>query len=377
MDDRRPAVTLPGAALVAAAYLALAVGYAAAIAWPRLADGGAAFAAAFAGTLPQSLVDYGIKGVLTLGAWLVVSRLRRPGAQLAAHAVLGPLWVAAWFWTYRALAPAVGYYVLDGGGQAWDVFIPALVYISTFGALHAARHLADVQARAAAEARLAARNAELERTARDAQLAALRAQMDPHFLFNTLNSVAASVPAELGATRDLVARLAGLVRYTLGAAQRTRVPLRDEVAFVRDYLALEAERMGERLTVEIDAGGDVLDTLVPPMLLQPLVENAVRHGLAPTVSGGTVWVRARRRGDAVEVTVRDDGAGPDRPPPDLLAAGVGLGTTDARLRALGTDGLRLATPGGDGQARGFEVAFTLPADARAADGAHSADGAAS
>ena len=364
----RVPVSARGAAAVALAYAALAGGYAVAIAWPALREGGGAFVRSLGGTLPQAFLDYGIKGALTLGVWLVVSRLERPRAQLAAHAVLGPLWVLAWFWSYRTLAPALGYYVLTGGGEAWDVFIPALVYATTFGALHTAAYVADVERRAASEAALAARSAALERTARAAELAALRAQMDPHFLFNTLNTVAASVPAELGATRDLVGRLAALVRYTLGAAQRERVPLRDEVAFVRDYLALEGERMGARLRADLHVDPAALDLPVPPMLLQPLVENAVRHGLAPTVEGGTVRVEVRCEGEppaALWVRVADDGAGPDRPPAELLAAGLGLGNTDARLRALGGEGLRLSA---GPLRRGFAVTFRLPlpAVARAA-----------
>ena len=354
------AVTAWGVAAGALAHLALAVGYAAAIAWAGWADGPSAFTGRLAATLPQALVDYAIKGALTLGVWLVVVRLEGR-LLLAAHAVLGPLWVAAWYLAYRSVAPALGFCVLEGGGQAWDVFIPALVYVSTFGALHAARHLADVRARARAEAALAARNARLERTAQAAQLAALRAQMDPHFLFNTLNTVAASVPAELGATRDLVGRLAALVRYTLGAARRETVPLRDELAFVRDYLALEGERMGARLRAEVSADERALDLPVPPMLLQPLVENAVRHGLAPAVEGGTVWVEVRHEDGALHVRVADDGAGPDRRPAELLSAGVGLANTDARLRALTGRGLTLAAPGADPLRPGFEVAFRLPA----------------
>ena len=304
---------------------------------------------------------------------------RRPApAQVAAHAVLGPLWVWAWYVAYRALAPVAGYTVLGDWGKAWDLFIPALVYLAQFGALHAVQFVSEVQRRAEAERALAARHAELERTARDAQLAALRAQMDPHFLFNTLNSVAASVPPEQGATRDLVARLAGLVRYTLAAARRDRVLLREELDFARDYLALEQERMGDRLRVEIDADERALDVPVPPMLVQPLVENAVRHGLAPTVEGGVVRVEVRRLGDAVHVLVRDDGAGPGVPVASLLhpappaggadvPSGVGLANTDARLRALFGAGLALDVPGsGDGQARGFEARFAVPADGRPA-----------
>ena len=388
----RPRLTWRGVGLVAVAYVALAVFYTVAIKWQM----GGRF-----GTLPtdvldlapRSLLDYGLKGLFTLPVWWITVRVfdGRPRLQAAAHVVLGPLWVWSWFATYQALAPVLGYYVLQGDGQVWDIYIPALVYLAQFGALHAARYVSEVRWRAEAERALQARHADLERAAQEAQLAALRAQMDPHFLFNTLNSVAASVPAEQGATRDLVARLAGLVRYTLAAARRDRVLLREELDFVRDYLALEQERMGDRLRVEIDADPDALDVTVPPMLIQPLVENAVRHGLAPSVEGGAVRVEARRLGGAVHVLVRDDGVGPPAPPADLLRPapraagdaaeggvgastpeGVGLANTDARLRALFGDGLALDVPGsGDGQARGFEVRFTVPV-AESADGAQTA-----
>ncbi|WP_420455492.1 sensor histidine kinase [Rubrivirga sp.] len=365
----RPRLTWRGVAAFAAAYAALALLYTVAIEWGEWADGWGVFVAEVTELYPRSLLDYGIKAALTLPVWWVVVRALdgRPRAQAVAHAVLGPLWVWAWFAIYRGLAPVVGYWVLPGNAEVWDLYIPALVYLAQFGALHAARIVAEVRRHAHAEVALRARQAELERTAREAQLAALRAQMDPHFLFNTLNTVAASVPPEQGATRDLVARLAGLVRYTLAAARRDRVLLREELDFVRDYLALEQERMGDRLAVEIDVDADALDVLVPPMLVQPLVENAVRHGLAPTLDGGTVRVEVRRRGDTVWVLVRDDGAGPSRPLVDLLhtgAEGVGLANTDARLRALFGDGLALDTPGsGDGQARGFEARFTVPVEA--------------
>ena len=376
-----PTLTARGVAAVAACYVALALFYAGAITWGGHPDGAAAFMATFLGVAPSILVDYGIKALLTLPVWwLVVRRLDgRPRAQLAAHVVLGPLWVWAWFWAFRAVQPFFGYPVLSGGGEAWDVYIPALVYLAQFGALHAGRYVSEVRRQAADQLAVAERQAALERegqqaraAAREAQLAALRAQMDPHFLFNTLNSVAASVPPEQGATRDLVARLAGLVRYTLAAARRDRVLLGEEIEFVRDYLALEQERMGSRLAVEVDVDPGALDVAVPPMLIQPLVENAVRHGLAPTLEGGTVRVEVRRVGGAVHVMVRDDGAGPAVPVRDLLLAegdrqregapeGVGLANTDARLRALFGAGLALDVPGsGDGQARGFEARFAIP-----------------
>ena len=380
----RPRLTARGVASFAAAYAVLALLYTAAIEWGELREGVGTFLAELADLYPRSLLDYAIKGALTVPVWWFIVRELdgRPTWQAAAHVVLGPAWVVAWFAIYRGLAPVVGYWVLEGSAEVWDIYIPTLVYLAQFGALHAARYVSEVRRQAASEVTLRDRQRALERQAQDAQLAALRAQMDPHFLFNTLNSVAASVPPEQGATRDLVARLAGLVRYTLAAARRDRVLLREELDFVRDYLALEQERMGGRLRAEIDADADALDVPVPPMLIQPLVENAVRHGLAPTLDGGTVRVEARRVGDAVHVLVRDDGAGPSGPVRDLLAANddptgaapdaagpvgppppqrVGLANTDARLRALFGDGLALDVPGsGDGQARGFEARFSIP-----------------
>ena len=389
VDDQGPPprITGRGLALFAVGYLALALFYQGTIGWMQISFSAAEFARGLLSRLDAAAVDYGLKAALTLPVWwLVVRRLDgRPRAQLAAHAVLWPLWVWAWFHLYRAVAPAFGLSPLSGYMAPWDVYIPALVYAVQFGAIHGVRFLSEIRRQSEARIALADRQRALERRAseaevavRDAQLAALRAQLDPHFLFNTLNSVVASVPPGQRATRDLVAQLAGLMRYTLAAARRDRVLLREELDFVRDYLALERERMGDRLAVEIDADPDALDVLVPPMLVQPLVENAVRHGLAPTAEGGTVRVEARLVGDAVHVLVRDDGAGPDRPAHELLApsagdppdaGGVGLANTDARLRSLTGAGLVLDVPSsGDGQARGFEARFSVPASADGAGG---------
>lgn len=370
MDDSPPPrITARGVAVFAAAYAVLALFYTATIEQWALQESLGTFVAETLDLYPRSLFDYGLKGVLTIPVWWIVVRWLDGHTrwQIAAHMVLGPLWVWTWYVVYRGLAPVLGYTVLGAYGRAWDIFIPALVYLAQFGALHVTRYVAQVRHQADAQAALHSRQSELERAAQQAQLGALRAQMDPHFLFNTLNSVAASVPPEQGATRDLVARLAGLVRYTLAAARRDRVLLREELDFVRDYLGLEQERMGDRLAVEIDADLDALDVAIPPMLIQPLVENAVRHGLAPTLDGGTVRVEARRQGDAVHVLVRDDGSGPTVPLAEVLGGasdGVGLANTHERLRSLFGAGLALDVPGsGDGQARGFEVRFSIPVQA--------------
>ncbi|MEL6616921.1 MAG: histidine kinase, partial [Bacteroidota bacterium] len=300
----KPRLTARGVALVAAAYTVLAVFYTATIRWPYTCDGLAVYLAEVATLLPRSLLDYGLKGLLTLPVWWLVLRLLhgRPAAQLAAHALALPLWVWAWFSSYHALAPALGYGTLEGAARAWDVYIPALVYLAQFGALHAAQFVAEVRQRAEAER-------EILDGARRAELSALKAQLNPHFLFNTLNSISASVPPEQEHTRSLVSRLAHLMRYALDASRRDLVLLDEELRFTEAYLALEQERLGDRLSVAWDVEPEARSFTVPPMIVQPLVENAVRHGLAPSVTGGTVEVRARLRDTTLAIEVRDTGLG--------------------------------------------------------------------
>jgi len=167
-----------------------------------------------------------------------------------------------------------------------------------------------------------------------AELRALRAQMNPHFLFNALNTIAALVRDDPDGAEDTTTRLAELFRYTLRASERERAPLGDELAFVRDYLAIEHRRFGARLTVREDVAPGLSGLAVPTLLLQPLVENAVRHGVAPRAEGGTVTLAARRDGETLVIEVGDDGPGfASEPSPS--GNGFGLHSVRERLRALG------------------------------------------
>ena len=352
----RPRLTARGVALVAAAYVALALFYVVTIEWYELADGPGHFFANVWDNLPRVLWDYALKGLLTLPVWwLVVRQLDgRPRLQLLAHAALWPLWVWAWFALYRVLSGPLGYFVLEAGRNSWDVYIPALIYAAQFGAFHAVQYVAEVRRRAEAETALVD-------AARRAELSALKAKLNPHFLFNTLNSVSASVPPEAEHTRSLVSRLAHLMRYALDASDRDLVLMDEELRFTRSYLALEGERLGDRLRVEWDVDADARGVPVPPMLVQPLVENAVRHGIAPSVEGGEVRVGVRLRETTLAVEVRDTGRGlaSGVTPEAALGRGVGLGTTHARLQALGAGGVDIdAAPGEPG----FAVSFALEVD---------------
>jgi sensor histidine kinase YesM len=151
---------------------------------------------------------------------------------------------------------------------------------------------------------------ETEARAIRARLAALQAQVNPHFLFNTLNAVASLIPTEPSSAEATLERLAGVLQYSIASGSRSSVTLGEELGAVRDYLEIEQARFGPRLRSAIDVDRELEQTSIPPMLLQPLVENAVLHGLASKPLGGAIKVEGRAEDDAMVLRVSDDGVGP-------------------------------------------------------------------
>lgn len=199
----------------------------------------------------------------------------------------------------------------------------------------------------------------LERRFTEARLNALRMQLDPHFLFNALNTISSQVERDPRLARTMLERLGDLLRLSLESRNKEEVPLAEELAFLDHYLAIQRIRFRDRLTVETHIDPDVAYALVPGLFIQPLVENAIRHGLSPRASGGTVMVSARRAGDRLQIDVVDDGVGL---PPDWSlekCAGLGLSLTRERIAGLYRDGLGRLTvrrrPSG-----GTEVEVILP-----------------
>jgi two-component system LytT family sensor kinase len=197
---------------------------------------------------------------------------------------------------------------------------------------------------------------QLETQLARARLHALEMQLQPHFLFNTLNSISELVHDDADAAELMVAQLGDLLRMTMSGEGRQEVPLSRELELVGAYLEIERTRFQDRLSVKKMVEPDVLDALVPSLLLQPLVENAVRHGLSPRVAPGTVTLTARRVGDRLRLTVRDDGRG--LPPEGERRERVGVGNTRARLRQAYGDAHRFEladAPGG-----GTQVLIEIP-----------------
>jgi sensor histidine kinase YesM len=178
------------------------------------------------------------------------------------------------------------------------------------------------------------RTSQLEAQLAQAQLQVLKMQLHPHFLFNTLHAVSSLMHKDLDLADRMIARLAELLRSSLANSGRQEVPLRQELDFVKPYLEIEQARLGPRLHVEMNIEPEVLDALVPNLILQPLIENAIRHGISVREQGGHIRVSARREGSMLSLEVADDGPGlPPVQPPDRLG-GIGLANTRARLERL-------------------------------------------
>ena len=175
----------------------------------------------------------------------------------------------------------------------------------------------------------ARRAAEARALARDAELQALRMQINPHFLFNSLHSIAALATVDGARAREMCVRLSDFLRSSLGLGGRESVPLGEELALAHSYLEVEQVRFGDRLRVDEDIEPACTDCTIPVLLLQPLVENAVKHGVAGMVEGGAIRLAVRRLGAEVSITV-ENGFDPDMPPPRNL--GLGLAHVRRRLQ---------------------------------------------
>ncbi len=218
------------------------------------------------------------------------------------------------------------------------------------------RHISGQMRLARAEAereRAHAQAAELQRQAIDARLRSLQAQIEPHFLFNTLANVVSLIDTAPDKARLMLERLIELLRSSLAASRSERTTLGQETALITAYLDILRIRMGKRLSYTIDVPADLMDARLPPLSLQPLVENSIKHGLEPKLEGGHVRIVARSAGGALQLDVEDDGLGFS----PRTGNGVGLANLRERMASLYGDKARLAV---EELARGTRVRVTLP-----------------
>ena len=275
-----------------------------------------------------------------LAAALVISFLWVMLATLLAT-MLGSTWV------FRGLGERMkhDYPLLHGSG--------VMIYLLAVG-LHYV--LLSVERSREAEKR----EIQLRVLARDSELKALKAQVNPHFLFNSLNSISALTMSDAARAREMCVLLGDFLRKTLGLGEKTAIPLRDELGLIRSYLAVEKVRYGPRLSLEEKIAPEALECAVPPLLLQPLVENAVAHGISNLTEGGFVrlMVECQGEGETRDLAIWvENNFDPDMP----RRKGTGVGLVNVRQRLLtryGTRGRFDARAEGDR----FRVAMALPAE---------------
>jgi signal transduction histidine kinase len=245
---------------------------------------------------------------------------------------------------------------------AWTSFIQRLyltnldwtlmTYTSIIGFSYALAYYRESQERSL-------RAAHLETRLVEARLRTLEAELHPHFLFNTLHAISTLVHSNPEAADRMISRLSDLLRLTFDRSGEPGVSLQEELAFLQKYLEIEQTRFQDRLTVRFDIDPDTLDAEVPRMILQPLVENAIKHGVSPRAGHGLIHISAERRNGALSIEVADNGVGLSAGVKARLNSGVGLSNTRDRLACLYGDEHSLEfSDGSEGLAVRMEIPFT-------------------
>lgn len=321
-------------------------------------------------SVPQALVE-GFSYVLPvallgIAVWWFVGTLAWPPKSLLrfvlVHVAAAALFAATWLMSQvAAIAMGTGITVALQIAKLFAEF-QVIEGFFVYGLLAAVSHGVRIAGRLKEQEARAARADALRM---HAELAALRGQLNPHFLFNTLHTLTALVRRDPATAENALERFGDMLRYVLDVkrSQREDVSLADEMDFVNDYLALEQLRLGDRLHVVERIDPDALDCVLPSLTLQPLIENAIKYGIAPRAQGGTIEIVASFAGDTLELEVRDDGPGART---DILDApsGVGLRAVRQRLetRYAGRSRFHVTTAPGEG----FIVRLAVPAHTGAA-----------
>jgi two-component system LytT family sensor kinase len=314
--------------------------------------------------LGQGTITITLAALLGYGIWLLSGRIDWPERrrvrfilwQFGLAGTYAAIWVAldlVFTILIRGIDPGPALSGMNFSSLGLDWALGVLLYGLIMGACYNVRAQRRYRAQAAAAARA-------EALAARAQLDVLRAQLNPHFLFNALHSLGPLVRESPALAEDALNRLGDLLRYALDDGMSGDVAFADEWQFAQDYLALETLRLGARLSVRTEVDPEVLDLRIPSFTVQPMVENAIRHGIAPRPRGGTVAIKAAMEDSRLMISVSDDGVGTS---PDALEQATGLGLRALRQRLAvryhGAATVTIDTRSG----QGFAVRLALPISA--------------
>jgi hypothetical protein len=336
-------------------YIALWIGFGLLLAGVLIVGERAPFYWAVEFSIPLAL----LLGFQALSCWYMMQSLparetpwpRLIGTWLTAGVVIVAIWLGIGLWWAGFILP----HELEA--QYGDIPFRAAPLLALSGLIALSMAVLSHYLVAAFEqSRQAERRAlESQVHAREAELKSLRAQLDPHFLFNSLNSVAALIGSDVAAARRMCYLMSSFFRKSISLGREPAIALAAEIDLVETFLSIEAVRFGERLRTHIEVAEDARGLSVPPLVLQPLVENAVHHGIAHLLEGGDIKISARRRDEYLELSVENP-CDPERPP--SRGAGVGLNNVRSRIDTLYGNRGRV-----DALAQGtmFQVVILMPA----------------
>ena len=295
-------------------------------------------------------IQYAIFLVFSIPIWILIFRISRKKPlrfRLLLHLITMPIFVLGAQKVYYLIIEQLGFGHLRGSSQIWDIYIPSLIYLIQFGILHAYEYYKENQRKLIIEG-------ELRQAALKSELAAIKAQLNPHFLYNVFNTINASVPPKQEKTRMLIATLSDLFRYQLKASKKELVSLEEELEFVKKYLELEKARFEERLNIRINVSKELYSEKIPPMLLQPLVENSVKHGISASLEGGEISISIFKEESKLKFEIADTGKGvTDKK--SMFGKGIGLSNTQLRLQKMYQSQLEIL----DNQPQGLKIRFAI------------------
>jgi two-component system, LytTR family, sensor kinase len=279
--------------------------------------------------MPQLVIFYLLIAALTVPLWwfyFVFLKEIILNKKIFWHLLTCPAFVILLMVIYHVICDSLKITRLGGNQAVWDINYATLIYGLQFGIFH----FYDYYLRFKEKQQ---RESELKQLKLQNEIQLLKAQMEPHFLFNTLNSISASVPREQEKTRVLISKLADIFRYALESSRDEFTTLDKELSFIKTYLSLEKERFGHNLEVKYNIDEFVLNAKVPVMLLQPLIENAIKHGISPAPDGGLITIDIETKNDFIIFKIGNTGLSVNT---DKLFThkGIGLRNTNLRLQKL-------------------------------------------
>ncbi|MFK8165380.1 MAG: sensor histidine kinase [Lewinella sp.] len=299
------------------------------------------------------LLNYGFKAVLSVPvALLVLKQMKNMSWSLVLLIHLATLIAFSFTWMkmYYAACDYLDIYRPRDSKFVWDFYLTSLFYAIQFGGLHLYLYNQEIK-----EANLLM--SKINRLKSESELSALKSQLNPHFLYNVFNTISSAIPREAKPAREMINILADIFRYQLKASRQKMVLIQDELLYINRYLKLEKKRFGSRLAFRIETGGTLTGFKMPPTLLQPIVENAIKHGISPMVGGGEVIIKVQPKEAVVRFVISDTGVGAeDEELSDLLGTGIGLTNTNERLIKMYGQGLILS----HNQPQGLHISFSVP-----------------